>query len=61
MTTNRERLAKMTNEELAEFFDKESLCVMCIYRYQAGCLERDCEYGTLQWLNQECEANNDNK
>ena len=55
MTTNREKIAKMTNEELAEFFDKESLCVMCIYKYQAGCLERDCEYGTLQWLNQECE------
>ena len=59
MTTNREKLAKMTNEELAEFFDKESLCVMCIYKYQAGCLERDCEYGTLQWLNQESEENND--
>ena len=55
MTTNREKLAKMTNEELAEFFDKQGFCVMCIYKYQKDCLERDCEYGTLQWLNQESE------
>ena len=27
MTTNREKLAKMTNEELAEFFDSNSLCI----------------------------------
>lgn len=29
MTTNREKLAKMTNEELAEFFNIDGLCNLC--------------------------------
>ena len=55
MTTNREKLAKMTNKELAEFFDSNSLCIICAYRKQADCLNDDCKSGTLQWLNQESE------
>lgn len=56
MTTNREKLAKITNEELAEFLGKQD-CSFCIskkidcYRYN----DYDCEKGILQWLNQESE------
>ena len=55
MTTNRERLAKMTNEELAEFFDNRGLCIICGYRTLVDCINNDCKYGILQWLNQESE------
>ena len=58
MTTNREKLAKMTNEELAEFFGNRSLCIICAYRNQADCLNNDCKSGTLQWLNRESEVKN---
>ena len=48
--TNREYLAKMTNEELAEFFNFDGLCNICIYN-DITCVDKDCYEGTLQWLN----------
>ena len=49
MTTNREKLAKMTNEELARFFEKMTSCKHCptskSCRFGISCL------GTfLKWL-----------
>lgn len=52
MTTNREKLAKMTNEELAEFFNKEGLCNLCIYN-DITCECKDCYEGILKWLQSE--------
>lgn len=63
--TNREKLAKMTNEELAEFIDEieyKDSCTFCIYsgEYQNKddvlCVKPrgiDCVQGILQWLEQE--------
>lgn len=45
----------MTNEELAEFFGNSSLCIICGYKNLVDCLNNDCKYGTLQWLNKESE------
>lgn len=53
MTTNRERLAKMTNEKLAEFLGDSSLCRICLYSHNENCLHETCKQGVLQWLNQE--------
>ena len=59
MTTNRERINNMTNEELAEFLGKYD-CLYCIYkdiecyRYK-NVGECDCTEGILQWLNKEIE------
>lgn len=53
MTTNREKLAKMTNEELAEFLGDSSLCRICLYSHNENCLHETCKQGVLQWLNQE--------
>ena len=58
MITNREKLNKMTNEELAEMLGKHD-CEYCIYRdidcYRPHDEECDCTQGILQWLNQESE------
>lgn len=55
MTTNRDKINKMTNEELAKFIldTNEEVCRFCTNR----CLYRsdDCQKGILEWLNQECE------
>ena len=52
MATNREKLAKMTNEELAAFFEESSACDRCAFK-ETECGE--CYQGTLQWLEQESE------
>lgn len=52
MTTNREKLAKMTNEELAEFFNIDGLCNLCIYN-DITCENKDCYEGALKWLQSE--------
>lgn len=57
MTTNRERLAKMTNEELAKILSMSSWsCKYCKYEgsncHDFAC---SCHSGILQWLNQESE------
>jgi len=57
MTTNRDKLNKMTNEELAEFLSTFDCC-MCVYDKEVDCLSdvhKECFRGILQWLNQECE------
>lgn len=51
MTTNRERLAKMTNKELANFLYNTTCCDRCSYKNKLDCYARFCEQGTLQWLN----------
>ena len=56
MTTNREKLAKMTNEELAEFLYNTTCCDRCSNKNRLDCYARFCKQGTLQWLNQECEV-----
>ena len=61
-TTNRQKLAKMTNEQLAKIlsgYDCQSGrqdCQYCIYK-EVDCYSRDCNCveGILQWLNQESE------
>lgn len=57
MTTNREKLAKMTNEALAEIFAVSTSTKTCKYcRYKGlNCDDLTCYNGILQWLNQEGE------
>ena len=56
MTTNREYLATLSNEELAELLGKQD-CQVCIYKdidcYRPSDKEYDCVEGILQWLNAE--------
>ena len=56
MTTNRERINNMSNEELAEFFEEYSDCDRCPFKYKE-CSEGEvrCKYILLQWLEQESE------
>lgn len=55
MTTNRERLNQMTNEELANILAYNE-CYYCVYGKNSFCGdETDCRKGILQWLNQESE------
>lgn len=54
MTTNREYLATLSSEELAELFNVDGLCNLCIH-YGIICINKDCYEGTLQWLNAERE------
>lgn len=57
MTTNREKLANMTNEELAEMLT-DANCHCCIYkRNDFDCFRSDCtcKNGVKQWLEQESE------
>lgn len=54
MATNREKLAKMTNEELANFIhNARKCCELCIY--DVNVCHPCCTYGILQWLNKESE------
>lgn len=55
--TNREKLANMTNEELAEIFAMSSSTKSCKYcRYKgSNCEDLTCYNGILQWLEQESE------
>ena len=55
MTTNREKLNQMTNEELAEILARSSRsCKYCKYE-DFDCTDFTCYSGILQWLNQESE------
>ena len=47
MITNRDRLNQMSNEELAEFFNIDGLCKICIYN-DIACENKDCYEGTLK-------------
>lgn len=55
MTTNREKLAKMTNEELAKFIYNIEDCNLCAYDYNYCNPNLCCIQGILLWLNQESE------
>lgn len=67
MTTNREKLNNMTNEELAqiiddiESLDADAICNFCAYadispeKICSKPREKTCKDGILQWLNQESE------
>jgi len=52
MTTNREKLAKMTNEELAEWLEGVIDCISCPCKCE---MSKKCVDNILQWLNQESE------
>lgn len=56
MITNREKLAKMTNEELAEMLAYQD-CRYCVFQHIDcyGENDYDCQCGILEWLNQESE------
>ena len=56
MTTNREKLNQMTNEELADILAND-VCLCCIYRDVHCEFDDDCEctVGITKWLNQESE------
>ena len=57
MTTNREKLNQMSNEELAEILSMSSWsCKYCKYE-GSNCDDVTCYSGILQWLNRESEAN----
>ena len=59
MTTNREKLNQMSNEEFAEILaTSSSSCKYCKYE-GSDCTDFTCYSGILQWLNQESETNND--
>ena len=57
MTTNREKLAKMTNEELARFLSQRGVCKLCsnLELLNFDCLKENCIEGITKWLNQESE------
>ena len=56
MTTNREQLNQMSNEELADILAND-VCLCCIYRDVHCEFDDDCEctVGITKWLNQESE------
>lgn len=57
MTTNRDKINAMTNEELAEFLAYQD-CRYCVFQ-QVECYKSNdftCKDGILQWLNQESEG-----
>lgn len=58
MITNRDKINKMTNEELAKFFlyTDDNRCRICSKKDLYLC--NDCEEGITQWLNEECEDDN---
>ena len=59
MTTNREKLNQMSNEEFAEILaTSSSSCKYCKYE-GSDCTDFTCYSCILQWLNQESETNND--
>lgn len=54
MATNREKINKMTNEELANTLAYRECCSFCAYDNTTSCNnESDCQKGILQWLNKE--------
>lgn len=52
MTINREKLAEMINEELAEFFEEISDCKLCAFKSENCIKGFNCKNVYLQWLNQ---------
>ena len=63
MVTNRERLNKMSNEELAQVLaELDSTCYFCAYYNKESdilCVcpdKKDCKYGVIEWLNQDSEV-----
>ena len=62
-TTNADRIRSMTDEELAEFFEKlEVVCDMCVF--DVGCLNvanGKCKDGLLKWLQSEVEGVTENE
>ena len=55
MTTNREKLNQISNEELAKnLATSSSSCKYCKYE-GSDCTDFTCYSSILKWLNQECE------
>lgn len=63
VTTNADKIRGMTDEELAEFFEKlEVVCDMCAFK--VGCCNiapDNCKSGLLKWLQSEVEGVTENE
>lgn len=63
VTTNADKIRGMTDEELAEFFEKlEVVCDMCAFK--VGCcniVSGNCKSGLLKWLQSEVEGVTENE
>lgn len=53
--TNADRIRHMSDEELAEFLEKNGMCGLCEYRDKENCLGESCKKGYLKWLQSEAE------
>ena len=58
MTTNREQLNQMSNEELARFITLYTDCSYCCAKSKCT-PDGSCLTTFIKWLNQESEENND--
>ena len=53
--TNREKLAQITNDELAQII-VDNMCKMCVFEYASiGCRNYSCKEDILEWLESEVE------
>ena len=57
MTTNRDKINAMTNEELTEFLEETTTCERCSPYCKPNCKEsyETCLRGFLKWLESEVE------
>ena len=55
--TNREKFNAMTNEQMADFMDRECFnCNFCAFHFEAeSCANSSCKDGFLKWLESEVE------
>ena len=53
--TNADRISSMSDEELAEFLEKNGMCELCEHRNKENCFEENCKKGFLKWLQSEAE------
>lgn len=55
MTTNRDKINAMSNEELASFLSQRGVCKLCSYLElpNLDCLKENCIEGIIKWLENE--------
>lgn len=62
VTTNADKIRGMTDEELAEFFEKlEVVCDMCAFKVGCYIVSDNCKSGLLKWLQSEVEGVTENE
>ena len=59
--TNADRIRHMSDEELAEFLEKNGMCELCEHRDKENCFEENCKKGFLKWLQSEAEEQHDRR